>query len=747
MKQSLQLLIFGAIIIPVFFSCGTKSGNDSINQKVNNLLSKMTLEEKIGQMNQISGYGYNDDIAGQIKNGFIGSILNETDPETVNLLQKAAVEESRLGIPILFARDVIHGFKTIFPVPLGQASSWNPQVVENGGRVAAVEASSVGIRWTFAPMLDVSRDQRWGRIVESLGEDAYLTSVLGAAMIKGFQGDSLNDPASIAACAKHFAGYGAVEGGLDYNVAMISPEQLRNSYLPPFKAAAAAGAATFMVSFNEINGVPSSGNEYLVNQILRKEWGYNGLMVSDWNSIGEMLAHGNVKDLPEAAEVALKATVDMDMESHAFLPYLASLVKEGKVKEPALDEAVRRILKLKFQLGLFDNPYVAAGKEVFYAGDHLAKAKEAAVESVVLLKNENNLLPLSNKMKSVAVIGPMADAPHDQLGTWVFDGEKSHTVTPLAALRAEYGHQVRINYAQGLAFSRDLDTKQFAQAVSVARSSDVVLFFAGEEAILSGEAHSRADISLPGAQTELLKAIAKTGKPIALVVMAGRTIEIYKELPCVDAYLFTFHPGTMGGPALADLIFGKAVPSGKLPVTYPKMVGQTPIYYNHKNTGRPAGDHLPTIENIPLEAGQVSLGCSSYYLDAGKAPLFPFGYGLSYTTFEYSNLKLSATEITTKTSLQASCTVKNTGRRAGAEVVQLYIRDKVGSITRPVKELKAFDKITLQPDESKTLEFTLTAEELKFWNNNDQQLLEAGDYDLWIGPNSAEGLETHFVLK
>jgi beta-glucosidase len=384
------MMFVNILFLLILASC-TKITPDPIDQKVEDLLSKMTLEEKIGQMNQISGYGYNDDIAGQIKAGMIGSILNEIDATTINALQKTAMEESRLGIPILFARDVIHGFKTIFPVPLGQAASWNPQVVENGGRVAAVEATSVGIRWTFAPMLDISRDQRWGRIVEGLGEDPYLTSVLGAAMINGFQGDSLNNPSSMAACAKHFAGYGAAEGGRDYNTAIISPEQLRNAYLPPFQAAVEAGAATFMVSFNEINGIPSSGNDYLLKQILRREWGYDGLVVSDWNSIGEMIAHGYATGLPDAAAIALSAGVDMDMENHAYLPCLAQLVKEKKVKEPDIDEAVRRILRVKFQLGLFDNPYVEIKEPVFYAGDHLKKAKEAAIESAVLLKNENHL--------------------------------------------------------------------------------------------------------------------------------------------------------------------------------------------------------------------------------------------------------------------------------------------------------------------------------------------------------------------
>jgi beta-glucosidase len=740
-KQCMGILSF-----LLFIACGNQTGNDPLEKKVNDLLSKMTLEEKIGQLMQETSDGYSERRIEQIKNGGVGSILNEVDPVTIDVLQKIAIEESRLGIPIIFARDVIHGFKTIFPVPLGQAASWNPAIVEDGAQVAAIEATSVGIRWTFAPMLDIGRDQRWGRIVEGLGEDPYLASALGAAMVRGFQGEKLDAPTSMIACAKHFVGYGAAEGGRDYNTAIISNEQLRNTYLPSFKAAADAGAETFMVSFNEINGIPSSGNSYLTQQILRDEWGYNGVVVSDWNSIGEMLSHGYVKNPEEAATVALNAGVDMDMENHVF-PHLINLVKNGRVKEKTIDEAVRRILRLKFKMGLFEHPYIAMTEPIFYREDYLEKAKNAAIESAVLLKNENNLLPLTNSIKSIAVIGPMADAPHDQLGTWVFDGEKSHTVTPLATLREEYGSTLKINYAPGLNFSRDKDNKQFAQAVAAANASDVVLFFAGEEAILSGEAHSRADISLPGAQKELLAEVARTGKPIVLIVMAGRTTEIYEQLPLVNAYLFSFHPGTMGGPALVDLIFGKAVPSGKLPVTYPKMVGQTPIYYNHKNTGRPPVGKLELIDDIPLEAGQVSLGNTSHYLDAGKDPLFPFGYGLSYTTFKYSDLTLSSDEIGKDDSLIASCVLTNTGTIKGAEIVQLYIRDLVGSVTRPVKELKAFDKISLDPGESRTVSFKLTSEDLKFWNNNNQQLLEAGDFMLWIGPNSVEGLEINFKLK
>lgn len=739
--------VIGVVLLFILASC-SNNGGDPTEKRVNDLLSQMTLEEKIGQMEQLTGVGYSDDMVAQIKAGRVGSILNEVDPEVVNKLQKVAVEESRLGIPVIFARDVIHGFKTIFPVPLGQAATWNPQVAENGGRVAATEASWAGVRWTFAPMLDVSRDVRWGRIVESLGEDPYLTSVLGAAMIKGFQGDSLSDPTSIAACAKHFVGYGASEGGRDYNTTHISNEQMRNTYLPPFKAAVEAGAATIMTAFNDINGIPASGNEYLIRTVLRKEWGFDGLVVSDWSSVQEMIPHGYAENGYDAAEKGVNAGVEMDMMGHVYAPNLAQLIKDGKVKESTINEAVKDILRLKFRLGLFDNPYVDTSKtSPFYAEDHLQKAKDAAVQSFVLLKNENRVLPLGESIKSIAVIGPMADAQHDQMGTWVFDGEKDRTITPIMALRSEFGEKVKINYVKTLEYSRDMNTAAFSQAVSAARASDVILYFAGEESILSGEARSRADISLPGAQKELLAELAKTGKPIVLIVMAGRPIEIYKELPSVDSYLFAFHPGTMGGPAIADLLFGKAVPSGKLPVTYPKMVGQTPIYYNHKNTGRPPHGELGMIDNIPVGATQTSLGHTSYYLDAGDKPLFPFGFGLSYASFEYGDLKLSASEITKNDSLTVSCSVKNIGNVEATEIVQLYTRDLVGSITRPVKELKAFTGTMLKPGESKTVSFTIASKHLAYWNDDHQTVDGTGGFKVWIGPNSAEGLEGDFTVK
>ncbi len=747
MGTKCKALFVGILSLLVLTACSSVNKN-SEEVKINELLSKMTLEEKIGQLNNLTGEGFSDNMVEQIKLGKVGSILNEVDSETINKLQKVAVEESRLKIPLIFARDVIHGFKTIFPVPLAQAASWNPEIVEIGGRVAAIEATSVGIRWTFAPMIDISRDARWGRIVESLGEDPFLASVLGQAMIKGFQGDSLNNPTSMLACAKHFVGYGAVEAGRDYNTSVISMEQLRNIYLPPFKAAIDAGVQTFMTSFNEINGIPSSGNPFLTKTILREEWKFDGAVVSDWASMAEMIPHGYCKDNYEAAEKGLMSGIDIDMMGHVFLPNLEKLLKDGKIKESDIDNAVKNILRLKFRLGLFENPYASnPSSHGFYTVDNLAKAKEAATQSCVLLKNENNILPLTENIKSIAIIGPMADAPHDQMGTWVFDGEKKCTVTPLTALKESYGNKIKINYVKTLDYSRDTNKAAFGQALNAAKTSDVVLFFAGEESILSGEAHCLADISLQGAQKELLAELKKAGKPIVLIMMAGRPVEIYKELPLVDAFLYAWHPGTMGGPAIADLLFGKAVPSGKLPVTYPKMVGQIPIYYNHKQTGRPAGDKLMLLNDIPLEAGQVSLGCTSYHLDAGKKPLYPFGYGLSYTTFEYSDMKLSKNEIGTKDSLEVSCTIKNTGNVEAVETVQLYIRDLFASVTRPVKELKDFKRITLKPGESQDVKFVLKPEQLSFWNNAGQLLLEPGEFKVWISKNSEEGLESKFVLK
>lgn len=731
-----------------FIACTPQAGNESDKweQKVEELLGKMTLQEKIGQMNQLSGGGNMDEMAGLVREGKVGSFLNLTDPEQVNKIQEIAVKESRLGIPVLMSRDVIHGYKTIFPIPLGQAATFNPDVVEAGARVAAVEASSDGIRWTFAPMIDVSRDARWGRMAESCGEDPYLNAVMGVAMVKGFQGDSLNDPFSIAACAKHFVGYGAAEAGKDYNSTFIPERLLRNVYFPPFEAVAKAGCATFMTSFNDNDGVPSTGNSFILKDVLRNEWKYDGMVVTDWASATEMISHGFCKDRKEVAVKAVNAGVDMEMVSGAFIENLEALVKEGKVSESVIDNAVRSILRLKFRLDLFDNPYVQAGQSVMYAAEHLEKAKEAAEQSAILLKNEKNVLPLGDKVATIAVVGPMADAPHDQLGTWVFDAEKEHTQTPLVALRKMYGDKVRIIYEQGLAYSRDKRTEGIAKAVAAARRADVVLAFVGEEAILSGEAHSLADLDLRGVQKQLIQALAQTGKPLVTVIMAGRPLTIAKEVELSDAVLYSFHPGTMGGPALADILFGKTVPSGKTPVTFPKMVGQLPIYYAHHHTGRAPSGKETLIDDIPLEAGQTSLGCSSFYMDAGFGPLFPFGYGLSYTTFGYDGLKLSADKLRADGILTATVNLTNTGRYAGTEVVQLYVRDKVGSVTRPVKELKGFQRVSLQPGETKTVTFELPVSDLAYWNADMKKVVEPGEFTLWLGTNSDEGLSADFEV-
>ena len=618
--------------------------------------------------------------------------------------------------------------------------------MEAGARVAAIEASSDGIRWTFAPMIDVSRDARWGRMAESCGEDPYLNAVMGAAMVRGFQGDSLSAPTAMAACAKHFVGYGAAEAGKDYNSTFIPERVLRNVYLPPFEAAAKAGCATFMTSFNDNDGVPSTGNAFILRKVLRGEWNYDGMVVTDWASATEMIAHGFCKDAKEAAWKAVNAGVDMEMVSGSFLGNLEALVKEGKVSGKTIDDAVRNILRLKFRLGLFDNPYVVTDQKVKYAEEHLAKAKEAAGESVILLKNADEVLPLKDKVRTVAVVGPMADAPHDQMGTWVFDGEKDHTQTPLKALQEMYGDRVQVIYEPGLAYSRDKNIAGIAKAVAAARRADVVLAFVGEEAILSGEAHSLADLSLRGAQSELVEALSKTGKPVVTIVMAGRPLTIGKEVEESAAVLYSFHPGTMGGPAIAELLFGEMVPCGKTPVTFPKMVGQLPVYYAHHHTGRAPSGKETLIDDIPLEAGQTSLGCSSFYMDAGFGPLFPFGYGLSYTTFGYDKLVLSADKLKTGDVLTASVNVTNTGKYAGTEVVQLYVQDKVASVTRPVKELKGFRRVALQPGETRTVIFSLPVSELAFWNIDMKKVVEPGDFKLWLGTNSDEGLSAEFEV-
>ena len=739
-------LLYAVALAASLVGCGQPQDNNTeIENKVEALLQKMTMEEKLGQMNQLSPWDF-EELAARVRKGEVGSILNVVNPEEINKIQKIAVEESRLGIPILVSRDVIHGYKTIFPIPLGQAATFNPQIAEDGARVAAIEASADGIRWTFAPMIDISRDPRWGRIAESCGEDPYLSSVMGAAMIKGYQGDSLNDPTAIAACAKHFVAYGAAEGGKDYNSTFIPERVLRNVYLPPFKAAVEAGCATFMTSFNDNDGVPSTANKFVLKDVLRDEWKYDGMVVTDWASAAEMINHGFCVDGKDAAEKSVNAGVDMEMVSETFIKNLKQSVAEKKVSMETIDNAVRNILRLKFRLGLFENPYVVTPQTVKYADAHLQIAKTAAEQSVILLKNDAQTLPFTDEVKTVAVVGPMADAPYEQMGTWVFDGEKEHTQTPLKAIREMYGDKVNVIFEQGLAYSRDKNVAGIAKAVNAARRADVVVCFVGEESILSGEAHSLANLDLQGAQSQLIKSLAATGKPVVTVVMAGRQLTISDEVEVSDAVLYSFHPGTMGGPAIADILFGKVNPSGKTPVTFPRMTGQAPIYYAHNNTGRPANPTEMLIDEIPVEAGQTSVGCRSFYLDAGNSPLFPFGYGLSYTNFEYSDLKLASDKLTVDGEVNVSVNLKNVGKYDGTEVVQLYVQDKVGSVTRPVKELKAFQRVELKAGESKTVTFTLPVSDLAFWRYDMTYGVEPGDFKLWVGTNSAEGLSADFTV-
>lgn len=743
MKSILKTLSIGAVLLSAV-SCGNSVENRE-DARIDELLSKMTLEEKLGQMNQVSP-GDIDRLCDEIRGGKIGSILNIVNADDINRIQKVAMEESRLGIPVLVSRDVIHGYKTILPIPLGQAATFNPEIVKAGARMAAVEASADGIRWTFAPMIDISRDPRWGRIAESCGEDPYLTSIMGTAMVEGFQGDSLNDPTSIAACAKHFVAYGAAESGRDYNSTFVPERLLRNVYLPPFKAAADAGCATFMTSFNDNNGVPSTANQLVLKQILRNEWQYDGMVVSDWASVAEMVVHGFCENNKDAAEKAINAGLDMEMVSGTFISNLKQSVEEGKVSMKTIDNAVRNILRLKFRLGLFDNPYVVTPQSVKYCDEHLAIAKKAAEESIILLKNENATLPIRSNVRTVAVVGPLADAPYEQMGTWVFDGEREHTVTPLAAIREMYGKDVQVIYEKGLEYSRDKRTAGIQKAVNAARRADMVIAIVGEESILSGEAHSLANLNLQGAQSELINKLSMCGKPLVTVVMAGRPLTISREVEASDAVLYSFHPGTMGGPALADILFGKISPSAKTPVTFPNAVGQCPIYYAQNNTGRPAFPDEMMIDEIPVEAGQTSVGCRSFFLDEGTAPLFPFGFGLSYTTFEYSKLTVNATEFSTSDVIKVSVELANTGNFKGSEIVQLYVQDKVGSVTRPVKELKRFEKIELNPGEKKTVTFELPVSELAFWNIDMKHTVEKGSFKLWVGTDSQSGLSSEFSV-
>jgi beta-glucosidase len=719
----------------------------AIDERVGSLLQEMTIAEKIGQLQQMNGIG--GAVTGDaqrladertlhefIRKGQVGSILNDVDPSSINRLQKMAVEESRLGVPLIFARDVIHGFRTVFPIPLGQAASWNPQLVEQAAAVAAREARSVGVRWTFAPMVDIARDPRWGRIAESLGEDPCLASALSAAMVRGFQGNDLSSSDRIAACAKHFAGYGAGEGGRDYNSAVLSPSLLHNVYLPPFKAAVDAGAATLMTSFNDVNGVPGSANRYLLRDVLRNDWGFRGFVVSDWESIHEMVEHGYCGDDEDAARAAALAGVNVEMVSTSYHEHLAELIEEGEVPESIVDALVAEVLRMKFRLGLFDKPYVEDSPGPLLAKEHLDAAHELARQSIVLLKNEERLLPIDKaNVTRLAVIGPLADDKEAQLGAWVLDGRADECRTPLAAIRETAGDGAEVIYASGLADDLERATTGFDEAVAAAQTADVVLLFVGEGADLSGEARSRAILDLPGAQNELVDAIVATGKPIVLIVQAGRPLTAGRQIEKVDSVLYSFHAGTMAGPAIADVLWGDQSPSGKLPVTIPKSVGQVPLYYNHANTGRPPRNYKFEKHHLVEDEIKRDLGHNSNYIDVTPYPLFPFGYGLSYTSFEYGKARMPK-RLNSDETFDIRIPVTNTGDRAGHEVVQLYLRDLVGSIVRPVRELKAFKQLQLDRGESNTVHFKLTADDLAFFNNDGERVIEAGEFEVFIGGSS-----------
>lgn len=727
------------------------SDTASIDERVRALLAEMTVEEKIGQMcQQNASEGYAPEYLGEaLRAGRIGSVLNNVDVSTVNELQRIAVDESRLGIPLLVGRDVIHGFKTVMPIPLGQAATWNPDVVRQGASVAAREAATTGVNWTFAPMMDISRDARWGRIAESFGECVLLSSELAAAMVAGFQGDDLSAKGAIAACAKHFAGYGAVESGRDYATTNLPETKLRNVHLRPFHAAVEAGVKSVMTSFSDLNGIPATGNEFLLRQVLKGEWNFEGFVVSDWDSVRQLEIHGLTANNKESAFEAANAGVDMEMAGDAFANHLAELVAEDRLDIAVIDAAVTRILHTKFELGLFEDPYTNPDDLPPIANtEALEAAKRAALESVVLLKNDHGVLPLSaGRLESIAIIGPMADAPYQQLGTWIFDGDVELSVTPLQALQALLGADVDIRYVRAMENSRSRVTEAFDHAVEEAKRADAAVLFLGEESILSGEAHSRADINLPGDQAELVRRIRATGKPVIAVIQAGRPLTLTNIVDEVDAILYAWHPGTMGGPAIADLLFGVESPSGKLPATFPRVVGQIPIYYSQKNSGKPpTAETIAHIDDIESRAPQTSLGMSAFHLDTHFTPLFPFGHGLSYAEFDYHHIRPSSHEIRIGDTITISTEVTNTGPVAADEVVQLYTRDLVANITRPVKELKGFRRVRLEPGETQTVDFELHTNDLAFYGRDMTRIVEPGKFHAWIGGTSDTQHRTEFFI-
>jgi beta-glucosidase len=714
----------------------------SPRERVEALLAQMTLEEKLGQLTQEHGGDAdpNDAAAVQwqnerdtaIRTGSLGSVLGVHGAERTNRLQRLAVEESRLHIPLIVGNDIIHGYRTILPIPLAEAATWDPDLLERAAHVAAVEAAAAGTHWTFAPMVDIARDPRWGRVAEGAGEDPYLGAAMAVARVRGFQGPDLAAPDSVLACVKHYVAYGAAEGGRDYNTVDLSEPVLRDVYLPPFRAAVRAGAGTLMSAFNDINGVPASANRFTLTHILREEWGFTGFVVSDWRSIRQLVAQGTAVDEAEAAEQALFAGVEMDMAASAYRTHLGDAVRRGRMPIAVIDEAVRRILRIKVACGLFDRPYVDATREAatMLTAEHRDVAREDARRAIVLLKNDDAVLPIRDTVKKLALIGPLADNRADPLGTWDAEGKPEDVISVREGLQQRAGTAVNVRYAKGCELN-DTSTNGLAEAVELARQSDLAVLVVGEARELSGEAHCRSTLDLPGVQERLVRAVHATGVPVVVVLMNGRPLSIVWTAEHVPAIVETWHLGVECGHAIADVLFGDVNPGGKLPVTFPRSVGQIPIYYSHRNTGRPSAEDDRY---------------TSKYLDLPSTPLFPFGYGLSYTRFEFSDLQVAPAKIGPYGEVTVSVNVKNTGERAGDEVAQLYIRDLVGSLTRPVKELKGFQRITLRPGETRTVTFQLTDAELGFHNQQMDYVVEPGKFKVWVGPNSVEGLEAEFEV-
>ena len=754
-----RFILFWAIIL----SCGIEAASQissmdmQIDDRVEALLQRMTLEEKIGQMNQYSGFW---DATGPVpqggtaakkhehlRKGWVGSMLNARGVEQVRALQRIAVEETRLGIPLIIGFDVIHGYKTISPIPLAEAASWDLEAIQRSAAIAAEEAAAAGINWTFAPMVDISRDARWGRVMEGAGEDPFLGSKIAAARVRGFQGDDLSLPTTLAACAKHFAAYGFAEGGRDYNTVDIGTSTLHNVVFPPFKAALDAGVRTFMNAFNELNGIPATGDAYLQRDLLKGQWGFDGFVISDWGSIEEMVVHGYAKDLQHAAELAAKAGSDMDMESYAYVEHLASLVREGVVDEALIDDAARRILRVKHELGLFDDPYRYCDPERERRVTGQAAFQEAVLEmarkSIVLLKNEGGLLPLRQEGQRIALIGPLAADKDSPLGSWRIAADPGTAVSVLEGMSAYTGnelvHEKGVELIVGPAlFVDDLkvnetDTTGMAAAVAAAKAADVVVLVLGEHGFQSGEARSRTELGLPGLQQQLLEAVFAVNPKVVLVLNNGRPLALPWAAEQVPAIVEAWQLGTQSGHAIAQVLYGDYNPAGKLPMTFPRSVGQVPLYYNHKRTGRP----------VQKRANEVFW---SHYIDQANTPLFPFGHGLSYTTFAYRNLQLSQGELPAGQTLTLTVEVENTGSRPGREVVQLYLHNRQASATRPVKELKGFQLVDLAPGQKQTVTFAVDESLLGFYTPQGEWVVEPGTFGLMVGGSSAEGLEEEFRL-